>query len=420
MKGWICQASDIEPDGLLTNLHEDTEKSNLKYDTYKSKSNIVFHSSKAFYMVKSGIKTQERHFYWLDLLRFMAALTVVFTHLRGVAFVEYGALAATEKSFFVTAAFAITRIANEAVIVFFVLSGFLVGGRALDRILQGTFSPSDYAIDRFVRIMLPLLPALILTACIRLVIDGSFNVLILIGNILSLQGVFFPFFGDNYPLRSLSYEVWFYILTYAIGIASIKRSFYLPSVLLFILVAAIFTYLSSVYLFCWLIGAMMYVQMPRGFSWKLLFFAFILFLYSIISIQIGYDSISLSIKHLRSYFPSLNVSRLLLSLGMGMIIQQVLFIKPTKFLWQKLDHMGTILAKSSYTLYLTHYPVMFLMIYLGLKRAEIVNLSTIGIYFGSILICLMVSWILYFLFEKHTGTVRKYIKRRMAISLKNK
>jgi peptidoglycan/LPS O-acetylase OafA/YrhL len=357
--------------------------------------------------------THLKHFHWLDLLRFITALTVVVVHTRGTVFVEYGALVETEKTFFVAAACAIARVGNEAVVSFFVLSGFLVGGRALDQIVKGTFRPTDYAVDRFVRIMLPLFPALILTAAIRLIINGTFNILDLVGNTFSLQGIFCSSFGGNTPLWSLSYEVWFYILTYAVGIASIRNRSYLPSVVLLILVAAIFTSLSSVYLFCWLIGAMAYIRMPHKFLWKFLFFSFCLLVYAVIAIQIGQDSVSVSVEYLRSYLPSLGVSRILLSLGVATIIQQVLFIKPTHSFIETLEYAGTALAKSSYTLYLTHYPILQLMSYLGLKRAKIINFSSMGVFLGSILICLLVSWFLYLLFEKHTNAVRKSIKSRL-------
>lgn len=47
-------------------------------------------------------------------------------------------------------------------LVFFVLSGFFVGGRAIEKCRKGTFCIKSYAVDRFVRIMLPLLSALLL------------------------------------------------------------------------------------------------------------------------------------------------------------------------------------------------------------------------------------------------------------------
>ncbi|MCX5637751.1 MAG: acyltransferase [Planctomycetota bacterium] len=355
-----------------------------------------------------------KHFHWLDLFRFIAALTVVVTHTRSAAFVEYGSLAGTDKTLFVNAAYAVTRIANEAVILFFVLSGFLVGGRALERIVQGTFRPADYAIDRFVRIMLPLVPALALTALVRIIIDGGFSVLHLIGNLFSLQGIFVPVFGGNDPLWSLSYEVWFYIMAFAVGVAVIKKTFYLPAASILILSAAVFTSLCYVYLFCWLIGVLAYIRRPNSFSWKMLSLSVIVCLYSVASIQVVRDSISVSVEYYRWCFPSRGVAQLLLSGGLAIIIQQVLLLKPKNVVVRKLDSIGTILAASSYTLYLTHFPVLQFMAYFGLKRANEINLRTIAIFILSILICLLVSQGMYYLFEKHTSLVRRILKRWIA------
>lgn len=356
---------------------------------------------------------QATHFHWLDLLRFLAALTVVIAHTRDFTFVRYGALDKIDRSIFVTAAYAVTRIANEAVIVFFVLSGFLVGGRAFDRSVNGTFKPTEYAVDRFVRIMLPLFPALIITAIIRLIIDGSFDMKVFIGNLFSLQGVFVPSFGSNAPLWSLSYEVWFYILAYAVGVFALSKTMRFTSTILLIMVAAIFTSLNSVYLFCWLIGAMAYIKIPEKLSNKTIFFSVCLSIYSIIAIQIGYDSISVSTEHLASYFPSLDVSRLLLSVGIALFIQQLIFIRPTNTFALTLDKSGSILAAFSYTLYLTHYPVLQLMTFLGVEKSTRINFSAIGRFVLLILCCLITSYCFYVCFEKHTNLVKKLIKNRL-------
>jgi len=67
-------------------------------------------------------------YHWLDLFRFLSALTVVATHLREAVFVELAALPMEQKSAITAALFLLTRLGNEAVIGFFVLIGFLVGG----------------------------------------------------------------------------------------------------------------------------------------------------------------------------------------------------------------------------------------------------------------------------------------------------
>ena len=71
--------------------------------------------------------------YWLDWLRFAAALTVVVVHVRGALLLPFGSLPVEQRSLPVAALYLLTRIGNEAVVVFFVLSGFLVGGKAFER-----------------------------------------------------------------------------------------------------------------------------------------------------------------------------------------------------------------------------------------------------------------------------------------------
>jgi peptidoglycan/LPS O-acetylase OafA/YrhL len=351
-------------------------------------------------------------FYWLDLLRFLAALTVVIAHTRGTVFVEYGALIGSEKTWIVTAAYAFTRVANEAVVLFFVLSGFLVGGRVLERIHAGSFRPTDYAIDRSVRILLPLIPALVLTAIVRLTIDGSIHVSHLLGNLVFLQGVFFPVFGGNAPLWSLSYEVWFYVLAWAIGMISIDKEFHLVASCLVILVAAIFTSLASVYLFCWLIGAFAYIRRPKSFSITALLTSVLFCIYGVVAIQLGSDSISVSVDVLKRFVPSLDVSRIILTVGLAMLIQQAINFVPKSGFAHRFDSMGTALAAFSYTLYLTHFPILQLMEFYGLHQANHITVTSIGIFLSTIIACLFVAWLLYLLFERQTDFLRTWVKNK--------
>ena len=68
------------------------------------------------------------HAILLDLLRALAAIGVLLVHTRGLSFVEFGALPPSQQTFFVKIAVGLTRSGQEAVMAFFVLSGFLVGG----------------------------------------------------------------------------------------------------------------------------------------------------------------------------------------------------------------------------------------------------------------------------------------------------
>ncbi|MGH6800164.1 MAG: acyltransferase family protein [Methylocella sp.] len=53
----------------------------------------------------------------------------------------------------------ITALGHEAVVIFFVLSGFLIGGSLTDSMLRGGFDLPRYLIARFVRIFIVYLPA---------------------------------------------------------------------------------------------------------------------------------------------------------------------------------------------------------------------------------------------------------------------
>ncbi len=171
-------------------------------------------------MIPNSTKETNNHFYWLDLIRFLAAFAVMACHFRGAFFSEYGLLPESQHNIFIFFFYFITRLGFEAVLIFFVLSGFLVGGKAIIRISNGDFKAKDYAIDRFVRIMLPLLASLILYLPICLYFDMPINVYSWIGSLFSLQGVLT---GSAFEtLWSLSYEVWFYILMFSIAIVWLK------------------------------------------------------------------------------------------------------------------------------------------------------------------------------------------------------
>ena len=79
-------------------------------------------------MEKNSVSTTKVHYPWLDVMRFLAALMVVFCHSRNAFFLPYGELSPEQQTPFSMAFYALGRLGHEAVIVFFVLSGFLVGG----------------------------------------------------------------------------------------------------------------------------------------------------------------------------------------------------------------------------------------------------------------------------------------------------
>jgi peptidoglycan/LPS O-acetylase OafA/YrhL len=166
----------------------------------------------------------------LNLVRSIAALLVVLGHVRLFFFLDY---ADAPHNLVSAAAYSVTSLGGAAVIVFFVLSGYFVGGSVLKGMRRGTFSWATYASKRLTRLWLVLLPALALTflldhighwlapaadmqsnpgAYAGMPTELSYSWVTLLGNIGFVQDIHVPVFGSNNPLWSLAYEFWYYVL----------------------------------------------------------------------------------------------------------------------------------------------------------------------------------------------------------------
>lgn len=170
----------------------------------------------------------------LDLLRGLSALAVCAGHLRAFLFVDFRQISTPgmwDRLFYFA-----TGLGHQAVIVFFVLSGYLVGGSVLAAYESGRWSWSSYALRRMSRLWVVLIPALALTWTLDSAglylggtgYDGSLNSLYssgptsafptdlrattFLGNLVFLQTVCVPFFGTNGPLWSLANEFWYYVI----------------------------------------------------------------------------------------------------------------------------------------------------------------------------------------------------------------
>jgi peptidoglycan/LPS O-acetylase OafA/YrhL len=163
---------------------------------------------------------------WLDLVRVAAALLVMLGHLRTLLFVDYNE---SSHGFLFKGFYALTGLGHASVLVFFVLSGYWVGGSSHRRHRRQDLSIPRYAVDRLTRLWIVLIPALILTlgldyirpseeaeglAHYHNILPASppHEIVTLIGNLAFLQGVRLPAFGSDTPLWSLSYEVAYYAM----------------------------------------------------------------------------------------------------------------------------------------------------------------------------------------------------------------
>jgi peptidoglycan/LPS O-acetylase OafA/YrhL len=159
----------------------------------------------------------------LDALRALAAILVVLDHIQHLLFVGYWTLPSFRiHPLLVRSVSSVFSTGPEAVVIFFVLSGYLVGGSVLRSFEQGRWSWRDYLTRRLVRLWLVLLPALALSAGWQLLRhlppdrawlaaqDVTWRTLF--GNIALLQDIRVPNFGGNRVLWTLANEFWYYLL----------------------------------------------------------------------------------------------------------------------------------------------------------------------------------------------------------------
>ena len=167
----------------------------------------------------------------LNWLLGLAAVAVLAGHVRGTFFIELP----RDGSPIGEAVYFATGLGHQAVIVFFVLSGFFIGTTIVGTSRAKTWSWRQYTMRRLTRLYIVLIPALLLTAVwdslgvalfgfdgiygahhgalgLRLPdVSQSLNLPVFLGNLAFLQDLVVVPFGSNGPLWSLSYEFWSYV-----------------------------------------------------------------------------------------------------------------------------------------------------------------------------------------------------------------
>lgn len=356
------------------------------------------------------------HYYWLDLIRFMAAFAVMACHFRSAFFVEYSLLPEVDKNPVIAAFFSLTRLGFEAVLIFFVLSGFLVGGKSIQRMSSGTFKARDYAIDRFVRIMLPLVASMLLYLPICLCFDIPIVAKDWIASLLSLQGIVAD--GAFETLWSLSYEVWFYILFFAIGVIFAKknnnRKLWFG---LFVsgLCMLAFLRLGTTFLFTWVTAAIIFAEYrpdPDKSHSAATILSLVITLAIMVFLQIGSGSRAFEENSMFGDKLIRNILYIAIGFSFGTFLRLFISKKPRHTWSLKLNNAGTKLAAFSYTLYLTHVPVIRLLRGLGAPESEEISFASVALYVCWLGVAIFIAWVMYLLFERNTAKVKRYLKNR--------
>lgn len=360
----------------------------------------------------------------LDLIRGLAAICVFLGHFRAACFPPYSQL---EKSNLVEKVFyGFTAYQHEAVAIFFVLSGFFVGGSVLRQ--NENFDFKRYLIFRLTRLWVVLMPVLFFTLLLDSltgqtfprILEGEFrerwslgpeaemafslSLATFFGNLGFLQTLFCPVFGTNGPLWSLAYEFWYYILfplcLYVLGFLKAKTPLRLMAAIFCGAVLLSIPRAMQIGFLCWLIGVLVFIlsrriqfQSMAGFGLSLAVFA------------VG----MISLKH--EWLESGPVPAYFLA-GVFFAPLCLFFAKETPV--SKVLAWGGIakfLSEISYTLYAVHFPVLMLMMAFLFRKSG-VSYPSLSLFFIMVTGSFLLAVLVWYLFERNTDKIRRFILRR--------
>ena len=286
---------------------------------------------------------------YLDLVRFAAALTVFLFHLG------YGKLVGNPFNMFV-------QFGEPAVIVFFVLSGFVISYVRASR--EQTLA--SFAIARLSRIYSVAIPALLLTAGFDLwgsalnpdlyPIPLTFEALLRCLSFTNEIGGGRSSFGSAQTFWSLGWEVWYYVM---FAIATFATSY--VRILLLILCAAIVGINILAFFPVWLLGIACYSFCTRArinqtigglvFSLPVVVFGVLVYFDAIAPIAHGLGT---------------NRQQMILTYAIALLFSAHVigaYALSNRLLWALRRLGGPIrwLAGTTFTLYLLHLPIAFLI-----------------------------------------------------------
>jgi peptidoglycan/LPS O-acetylase OafA/YrhL len=374
------------------------------------------------------LEENKRLINFIDFVRWSAALLVLLNHARGLLFVEYDML--QSSSVFARAFYFLTGFGHQSVVIFFVLSGFLVGGKLLGRIQSNTFNARAYFTDRLTRLYIVVLPALLITlatdygggqifngqglySALPAAFGGyapaqNISAGIFLGNAAFLQTITVPTLGSNGPLWSLAYEFWYYLLAPLLFWGLLGKG-NLPLRLLCLLAVAAGLLLLrgqvGLYFPLWLFGA-----------------AIVYFTNKLPLIGHPLPAIALTLALMAvgrlNLLPAVPADYLLaLTFALSL---QALYVRANKTAF--LARANQILAGFSFSLYAIHFPLIVLMATgllsgrAGYQQYDQVGLSSLLPYAGVVLVLMLIAYVFGQLTEKNTGRLRSYLGKRLKLA----
>lgn len=366
---------------------------------------------------RTNLNENYQHSVLISALRSLAALQVVAAHLRGELFPSLKTVA--DPSLWYQGLAFFTGFSHIAVVIFFLLSGWLVGGSLLNKLGEPNCMIS-YAIDRLTRMWIVLVPAFVLTLAIGTITqtvdpgrisyapDNEYSWSTFWGNLFGLQGMAVPRFGGNFSLWSLANEMWYYALfpllllpviaqrgiTKVAGLAACALIGYL---LLFDLM---------LYFLIWLLGVLfsrIRIEMGRAARFVLIIVILGLAVHFRLSGSIG------------TLVAATFTEDLLFSVLFLCLLSSLQFPADRARMGNRLAKLAGLLAPFSFTLYVIHYPLIHLAEFLhgpaGTQTLSTSDPASLLVYAALFAAIVVFAYLFHLPFEAHTYRLRRFVKR---------
>jgi peptidoglycan/LPS O-acetylase OafA/YrhL len=364
----------------------------------------------------------------LDVLRGVAALAVFLGHLRTFVFVPYSDLSSQNP--INAAVWIISGFGHQAVMVFFVLSGFFITKSALQDDAKHRFSWQTFLIKRLSRLWVVLIPSLLLTAFWDQIgrhystsgfYEGklyslynsmpsggeSLDAGTFFGNVLFLQTIKTPIFGSNGPVWSLANEWWYYILFLLVFMIIRDRhgnvAVQLARLLSLALVCAFIGYYIAIPGGIWFLGALSFIVVDRNYCKGILRSTWVrVFAFVALGLALGFSKTSLGAETAKDYA---------VGIGATLVVLVLATMQGGGALYARLSKL---VADSSYTLYLAHFPFIAVVVNVVLLNRKFDATPEGYAVFALIgVVTLTYCYGVYWLFERHTGAVRRHFLNKL-------
>jgi len=372
----------------------------------------------------------------LDALRGVAAFSVLLFHWRSAFFVKH--YQSVTHNPLVAAAYGLTDGGHQWVVVFFALSGYLVGGSVLRSVATQRWSWRGYLLARLTRLYVVLIPALLLGAILDWTgmhmagtetiysgrsgmhfltgdVHSTLTLPVLAENVLFLQNTMpmgvrshlVPCFGTNGPLWSLSCEFWYYMAFPLLILLSSRGQGWRVRMLLCLGLAASVLIVGDITILWfsipWLAGAFVAClpALPTTGPWMR---------GTAVGVALMVFVAGFKFDEIHPIFADP-----VLGLAVALLIWVILCCAtaPVPSWYAKLAQKS---ARSSYTLYLFHIPMLVFLkasLHLPFYVPGWYSFLVAG---GMLLVILLYAQLAYELFEKHTDEVRSWLKSNAVFS----